>query len=74
MVSIPTLSLVYEVKEKKVRRILITEPFPKTSKIKENDNNDGYLVLLFVFTTESQPAVTRGTRYNWSATSLASLD
>lgn len=74
MVSVPTLSLVYEVKEKKVRRILITEPFPKTSKIKENDNNDGYLVLLFVFTTESQPAVTRGTPYNWLATSLASLD
>ena len=71
--SIPTLSLGYEVKEKKVRRTLITEPFPKTSKIKENDNNNDYEVLLPVFTTKSQPAVTRSTSYNWPATSLASL-
>ena len=60
-------------KSKKRRRTLITEFLPKTSKIKENDNNNDYVVLLSVFTTKSQPAVTRSTPYNWPATSLASL-
>ena len=50
-------------------------PFPKKSKIKENDVNDeDYVVLLSTFTTESQPTVTCNTPYNWSVTPLASLD
>ena len=43
--------------------------------MKENGvNGEDYLVLLPVFTTESQPTVTFSTLYNCSATPSASFD
>ena len=65
----------YEVEEKKARRTLIRQPLPEKSKVKKCDvNGADYVVPLPMFTTESQPTVTCSTPYNWSTTSLASLD
>ena len=62
-----------EAEEKKTRRTLIRQHFPKKSKIKDNDVNDeDYVVPLTIFTTESQPTDTCTTPHNWSATPLAS--
>ena len=63
-------------KEKKAIRTSIRQPFPKKSKIKENEINDeDYAVPLTIFfTAESQPTVTCNTPYNCSVTPLASLD
>ena len=76
--SVPILNLSYEIKEKKARRTLISQPLPKKSKIKENNdvNDEDDVVPLPISTTvtESQPTVTCSTPYNWSATPLASLD
>ena len=44
--SNPTLNLGYQVKEKKARRTLIRQPFPKKSKIKENIDVNDLLLLL----------------------------
>ena len=44
--SDPTLNLGYEVEEKKARRTLIRQPFPKKSKIKENNDVNDLLLLL----------------------------
>ena len=55
--SNPTLNLGYEVKEKKARRTLIRQPFPKKSKIKENNDVDDDLLLLLNQNLQSHAAL-----------------
>ena len=63
---------------RKERRILIRQPLPKNSKIKENndidDEDDVVSLPICTTVTESQPAITCSIPCNWSATALASLD
>ena len=75
--SVPTLNLGYEVEEKKARRTLIRQLFPKKRKIKENsdvdDEDDVVPLPISTTVTESQPAVTCSTSYNWPADEMKAL-
>ena len=75
--SVPTLNLGYEVEEKKARRTLIRQPFPKNRKIKENsdvdDEDDVVPLPISTTVTESQPTITCSTPYNWSADEIKAL-
>ena len=76
--SVSTVNLEYEVQEKKARRTLVRQILPKKSKIKGNkdvdDEDDVVPLPISTTVTESQPAVTYSTLYNWSATPLTSFD